>query len=301
MLKAFAAALLFAAATEATSPIAGPYNSSTAILTNPLMDSSDQRIHVVFPSGQNVKPGMKFPLIAYAHGMGNDAGKDYTELFTGLASFGYIITSHYACLNGCYDEKVSLPGDPSNFGAYYKEQLKAVDWARQEAANGNEVFANLDAAGAAGIAGHSMGGQSTLFSSSYSNATDHNIGSAALHHAFTHEYPGPSVPFFAFTGQLDYIALPRQTYAFFDAEDAHKTKCLSDKQDAGHFEPEDDWQPWPSYNPLVPQYTASFFKIHLEDKKTEFGIDFWELLYGTEEDSICGGANGDMNKCDMRA
>ena len=51
-----------------------------------------------------------------------------------------------------------------------------------------------------GVAGHSMGGQATVFSSSYGNATGHRIRAAVMHHAFTHDYPAPTVPFLAFTG-----------------------------------------------------------------------------------------------------
>jgi predicted alpha/beta hydrolase len=194
-----------------------------------------------------------------------------------------------------------LPDDPICFGSYYEQQLLTIDWAREEARAGNEVFKDLNPDAPAGVAGHSMGGQSALFASSYANATEHNIAAAVYHHAYTHEYPGPSVPFLAFTGQLDYVALPRQTqYSFFDAGDANPVKGLSDRVEADHFEPEDDFMPWSSYNPLVPQYTAAWFKLHLENKRSEFGLDFHEWIYGEGAGSICGGDDGEMKKCDMR-
>lgn len=193
-----------------------------------------------------------------------------------------------------------MPDDPICFGSYYEQQLLTIDWAREEARAGNEVFKDLNPDAPAGVAGHSMGGQSALFASSYANATEHNIAAAVYHHAYTHEYPGPSVPFLAFTGQLDYVALPRQTYNFFDAGDANPVKGLSDRVEADHFEPEDDFMPWSSYNPLVPQYTAAWFKLHLENKRSEFGLDFHEWIYGEGAGSICGGDDGEMKKCDMR-
>lgn len=52
-----------------------------------------------------------------------------------------------------------------------------------------------------GIAGHSMGGQSTVFASSLGNASGSNITAAVMHHAYTHAYPAPQVPFLAFTGE----------------------------------------------------------------------------------------------------
>jgi hypothetical protein len=79
-----------------------------------------------------------------------------------------------------------------------------------------------------------------------------------------------------------------------------KVKGIIDKKDAGHFEPEDIWLPWKTYNPLIPQFTAAWFKLHVENKKSEFGIDFEAMLYGNGTNSICGGDDGGMSKCDIR-
>ena len=152
------------------------------------MDSSDHRINVVYPAENG-----SFPLIAYAHGLDNDAGKDYSDLFSGLASFGYVITAHFACKEGCKDDRAGHWLDPPGFAHYYKQQLLAIRWAREQAASGNAVLRKVDFTRGVGIAGHSMGGQSTVYSSSYTNASAHNITAAVMHHAYTHEYPAPQV------------------------------------------------------------------------------------------------------------
>merc|ERR1719408_561988 len=118
----------------------------------------------------------------------------------------------------------------------YKEQLKVIDWAKQQGAAGDVVFKNVNFDIGVGIAGHSMGGQATVYSSS-SHGTGHDIKAAVMHHAYTHSYPAPIVPFLAFTGSADVIALPRRTEGFFNAKGADATRGFVNKQGATHFEP----------------------------------------------------------------
>jgi hypothetical protein len=116
----------------------------------------------------------------------------------------YVIASPRACDIGCADDKASLPDDPLGFAHYYMQQLKAIDWAKTVP---DDVFKTVNFTAGVGIAGHSMGGQATVFSASYQNASDHGIKAAVMHHAFTHEYPGPSIPFLAMTGAVHCAAL----------------------------------------------------------------------------------------------
>ena len=41
------------------------------------------------------------------------------------------------------------------------------------------------------------------------NTTEHNIKAAVMHHAYTHSYPAPQVPFLAMTSALDATASPK--------------------------------------------------------------------------------------------
>ena len=282
--------------------ITGPYKMASTTLQNvATLDSSDQRVNLHYPVTTNNTPindNHSFPLIAYAHGLDN-AATDYTKLFESLVSFGFIVAAHWSCLEGCSDDKTSLPYDPPGFGHYYQQQLLVVDWMR----NQTSLPCSINFTVGVAIAGHSMGGQSTLFSSSLNNASQHGIVVAAMHHAFTHEYPAPSIPFLAFTGSEDVIAWSTMTEKFYNAaaEGHNQTRGYINKADADHFEPEDPFFPfYYSYNPMVGPYTAAFFKLIMEKKKIEFGINYEEMIYGNSTTiSICHGGDGKMTKCEM--
>lgn len=279
-------------------PIKGPYTPKRTVFTNQLLDSTDHRINVVYPAEAG-----NFPLIVYAHGLNNDAAKDYSVLFDGLVSFGYIIMAHSSCYDGCKDDKDTLAWDPEGFGHYYKQQLHVIEWAKTRAGSTSTdpVLSKVDFSHGIGIAGHSMGGQSTVFSASFQNATDLGITAAVMHHAFTHEYPAPQVPFLAFTGSEDYVAGSYMTDRFFSADGACPTKGMVDSSVFGHFEPEDNWLPWKTYNPLIPQFTAAWFKLHLEKKNSEFGVNFQEMIYGNGTQSLCHGGDGAMKRCEVHS
>merc|ERR1719329_684435 len=94
----------------------------------------------------------------------------------------------------------------------------------------------LDVDVGVGVAGHSMGGQATLFSSSALGA-GYNIKAAVMHHAYTHSFPAPEVPFLAFTGTRDLTASPSMTHGFYNASGASPVKGLVNKAGANHQEP----------------------------------------------------------------
>jgi hypothetical protein len=286
-------------------PIFGPYmHQSNTTITLPSLDSSDRRVILHFPIDPATNASYlnkSFPLISYAHGLDNEV-TDYTRLFAGIVSFGYIIAAHHACKEGCHDDPLSLRYDPPGFGNYYQQQLKVIDWLMSNASSKTSLPCTIDLTNGVAIAGHSMGGQSTLFSSSYDNASMHNISAAAMHHAFTHEYAAPAIPFLAFTGGEDVVAFPSMTEKYYKAKGTHtvSSKGIIYKSNADHFEPEDPFFPvYYSYNPLVAQFTAAWFKIHLEKKNMEFGINFYDMIYGNLTSSVCHGGDGGMTKCEM--
>ena len=240
-------------------------------------------------------------------GLNNDAGADYNNLFDDLASWGYVTISHYACQYGCNEDTKSLWWDPPFFGNYYRQQLLAIDWALDNLETELEAQGILlDTSNGVGVAAHSMGGQSALFASSYNNitATKVPITAAVLHHAFSHEFPAPQVPFIAFTGEEDFIAPPSMSKQIFnstkDDMPLMTSRGYANKASAGHLENEDwenaglvsDW-----YNPLIPQFTAAWFKLHLEMKNAKFGFNFEEMIYGGGETSICNGGDGVIEEC----
>merc|ERR1719335_1453976 len=178
----------------------------------------------------------------------------------------------------------------------YKEQLKVIDWAKQQGSSGDEVFKNANFDIGVGIAGHSMGGQATVYSSS-SHGSGHDIKAAVMHHAYTHSYPPPIVPFLAFTGSADIIAFPSMTQGFFNAKGANPIRGRVDKTGATHFEP----------NPLggagapknLGKWTAAWFKVYLDETPQSAGVDYKMFIFGTDKDSLCHGGDGAMTKCDV--
>jgi len=260
------------------------------------MDSTSHTIDVWYPA--EVMLGQKFPLISYSHG--NTAGGralpgDYGVLLSTMSAYGYIIAAHESCNSGCA-RGGTLPFDPPGFATMYKEQLKVIDWAKQQGGAGDAVFKNANFGIGVGISGHSMGGQATVYSSS-SYGSGHGIKAAVMHHAFTHSYPPPIVPFLAFTGSADIIAFPSQTEGFFNAKGADPIRGRVNKQGATHFEP----------NPLggagaprnLGMWSAAWFKVFLDETPQAGGVDYKALIFGNASDSLCNGGDGAMTKCDV--
>ena len=117
----------------------------------------------------------------------------------------------HECDVGCVTDCASLQHDPPCFGNYYQRQLDAITWAQQELFLNTPLYDAeplplVDFSHGVGIAGHSMGGQATLFSSAYFNTSAHDIRAAVLHHAYSHTFPAPTVPYLVFTGAEDTTA-----------------------------------------------------------------------------------------------
>ena len=89
---------------------------------------------------------------------------------------------------------------------------KAIDWATSAA---TPLSSRINVSAGVGVAGHSMGGQATLYSSSTDGTRTHDIRAAAMHHPYTHSYPKPTVPYIVFTGDKDAIATPAMAEAIY--------------------------------------------------------------------------------------
>ena len=143
-----------------------------------------------------------------------------------------------------------------------------------------------------------MGGEATVFSSSYNNASDYDIKAAVMHHAFIRdEHPAPQIPFLAMTGSDDSTADPAETEKYFNASGANPHRGFVNKKGATHMEPIGSLKE--AYNPLLAQFTASWFKIYLDLTPQAYGVDFDAMLFGKDGHSICGGGDGAMAECEM--
>jgi pimeloyl-ACP methyl ester carboxylesterase len=250
------------------------------------MDSSDRTIHVWYPTNGT----STFPLIAYAHGLGGGgiaAPVGYSQLMTAMAEFGYIVTLHGACNLGCDDVPRGWPG-------YYRQQLEVLSWAKRMAGSGDAVMRRVNLDIGFGIAGHSMGGQSTLYSSSFLNASSNNIRCAVMHHPFTDAYPAASVPALFLTGTADTIAPASMARNAFNAPGINPIRGFANKQGATHYGPI-----FLGYDPLIAQFTAAWFKLFLDKIPRDQFVDYDSLIFGSGS-SLCTGAYGTVAECTVR-
>ena len=136
-----------------------------------------------------------------------------------------------------------------------------------------------------------------MFSSSFNNASGYGIKAAVKHHAFTHEYLAPQVPFLAMTGSSDTTADPSMTKNYFNAPGANPHRGFVNKKGATHMEPIGPVVE--AYNPLLAQFTPAWFKVYLDLTPQAYGVDFDAMLFGKDSRSICGGGDGEMAECEM--
>ncbi len=277
---------------------AGPYDTKEAKFTVPTLDSSNQLVDCFYPVGNAASNGSSFRLLSYSHGLfGGDIMEPvgYFSLFRDLASFGYVVVATRACAFGCRDDQASLPHDPARFAHYYKQQLLAIEWAASS--RSMEPFDLVDFA-RIGIAGHSMGGQATLFSSSGANASAHNVSAAVLHHAYSHEYPSAQVPALVFTGAIDETALPSWSKTMYDNVAAPLAKGFVNRKRTAHWEP--ITEPFGQYHPELALFTAAWLKLFVDETPVADGFNYEALLFGNASDSLCGGGDGSMEECEVR-
>ena len=158
----------------------------------------------------------------------------------------------------------------------------------------DDVFGRIAWGVGTAVLGHSMGGQATVFSSSYENATNYDVRAAVMHHAYTHEFPAPQVPFLAFTGVEDLTAPPSMAKGFFLAPNAHARRGYVNRKWTTHHEPD-----ILNYNSLLPQFTAAWLKIYLDQTPQADGNDYHRMIYGNSTDSLCNGGDGSMEACEV--
>lgn len=270
----------------------GPYKTKAKTFSDNRFDWSDTSIDVVYPVTEENKT---FPLIAYAHGFGALAYDHYHDLFETLASWGYVIVAPKTCRYGCLSwwNCHSLKDDPMCFGHYYKMQLLAIDWAREGSAH-----LPIDFSVGVGVAGHSMGGQATMFSAAY-GAASHDIRAAVLHHPYSHSAAAvTTTPFLVFTGTNDTLAPPEMTESIFNAAGAYAERGMVNRIGAGHSEAS-EWGNGEYYNAGLAWFTVAYFKVHLDRTPKANGINFEELVYADRNDTLCHGGDGAMAKCTL--
>lgn len=137
-----------------------------------------------------------------------------------------MIAAPDSCSIGCTDKSKGRPWTDCSeglnsdglFGPWYGEQLKAIDWMRNQSlanASAPAFFRTIDWSTGVGVAGHSMGGQSTTVAAQAGCAQKWDIRAAALIHPAQGALPGGknsgsamSVPTAAFTSTGDKLCNP---------------------------------------------------------------------------------------------
>jgi len=288
-------------------PIIGSYATQRKVYPVSTLDGSSQEVVVTFPS--NGTSQEKFPLISYAHGMfgGGTDILGYVDLFHQLASYGFVVAAHKSCSNGClhpggaskYTNCAGLLNvEPFNKGwdSYYGESLKTIEWARN---SGSNVTLPINWTTGVGIAGHSMGGQSTTIAASSKCSQEYDIRAGVIHHPANGELShgqfgnigeNVSIPMAAFTSSGDGIW--NETYGIWNAMNGTSiNKIYRDVKGFSHLEPV--LSP-PIENPYLATYTAAWFAIYLKGEKNANDESF-QLIYGNRSDSICN--YSEMVKC----
>ena len=260
------------------------------------MDDSDKIIDVVYPT-----KGGPFPLISFLHGFAEgNAGvmESYAPFLLELSSWGFVVVAPRACTAGCVDCRFVSVKDPPCYGHYYKQQLLAIDWAKFHA---HATALPIDRQAAVGIAGHSMGGQATMFSSGKDEYAGYNITAAVMIHPYTHTVLPPKVPTLVFTGTADTVAPPAMAREIFNAT-LGEARAFVNAVNKTHFEPEVDVTNLPhkdakNYNPLLAKFVAAWFKIFVTGERDLVDQEFNDLIFGSAPTSLCHGGDGIMEEC----
>jgi len=293
------AAACMIAVVGAAAPKKGP--RATARVTNYKIEGTDSgKMHVYYPS--DAQEGEQFPLISYAHGLagGSIDLLGYTAMFNQLASWGFVVVAPNTCNLGCSDpvkspwadcNQVAVTGknpDADGWNTWFGEQLKAIEWAKQQ---DDKVLNLVDWNYGVSIAGHSMGGQATAWAAHSNCTTQYNIKAAAVHHGVwgtTNDQIGVPLAAFGSTGDA---SISMKTKQMFDQSPVYP-KIWRYLKGSSHLEPVTEP---PAENPLLATFTAAWFKYNIGQDPDG---TFHDMIFDTTDpDSMCN--SQEMDTCTL--
>jgi len=224
-----------------------------------------------------------------------------------MASYGFVVAAPKSCNEGCTkpggSSKYTCAGlpkvQPAGWPGYYGEQMKTIEWAKNTSSSKRAGIDAIDWAAGVGIAGHSMGGQSTAIAACKSCAEAYGIKAAVLHHAANGDTKGGknvgvniTLPTAYFTSSGDSIW--KETRDLWQNMPAGPPRVYRDQVGFSHLEPvcTGPWKSCKTENPFLATYTAAWFKIYLNG---ETSGDYYDMIYGSAKSSICKYAN--MTEC----
>lgn len=236
---------------------------------------------IYYPKG---KAGERFPFISYAHGTGagreGGALKVYRTLLTTIASAGFVVVATDTCpTKECY-------------ARFALDQVATIKACREDPGL-HPALATADF-GRVGVAGHSMGGMSTISaagggrgqgnSSSTAPLIDpkeYNISVAVSQHPCHAPAAGVTIPIMFTAGTSDAICPDSNSKNAFGELGSEVPRVLFDIVGNGHFDPTDDPREPPSARANSEDAAvALFFSCWLR------GEDCGKV-YGASGDAIC--------------
>lgn len=303
----FTGALLFATSVDAS---LGPYKTARKFFDVEEWDGSKSgQIDVYYPDG--AKDGETFPLISYAHGAAGGGKLDilgYFQLFSDIASYGFVVAAPNLCNVGCSDKEMHPYADCNpaaqatrgGWSTWFGQIFKTIEWSQNQTAAGDSVLSLVNHDVGYGIAGHSMGGQATTWAAHDDCAARWNVKAAVNHHGaggkIGKEQAAVNItktPFAAYTSSGDGCC---ETPTVVDYDNAQVApKVLRDAVGLSHLEPV--LEPGLGYNPKLATYTAAFMKIYLA-KDTEDVGTFHDMIFNeASEQHIC--KSQEMARCEV--
>lgn len=215
------------------------------------------------PTGRDTAPdraGAPYPLIVFAHGFGSDPGA-YETLLVDWAATGYVVGAPTFPLTSA-----SAPGGPDL--ADYVNQPGDVSFVvselRSESQRTSGLLSGLVDEGEIGVAGHSLGGVTTLGLVANTCCQDRRVKVAAVLSGDPIGFPGgtvmyPAMPLLFVHGDADQVVPYAASVAAFD--DAHIPKGLVTIEGGDHSSPVD---PHGAAFASVVRATTDFFDRYLK-------------------------------------
>jgi len=275
--------LLGAASAFSGAPIPqqGPFKTQSAQFTvGGLVAGGSQDAYIYWPLDAAEAGTAPLNVVAFGHGKkagGDRLDKSYSPLLSTIASYGLIVIAPLSCPDDlCLRELAQDLGTVLDACAANRTLHPAL--AR---ANFTRV----------GVAGHSMGGASSGYVASSSNATALGVHAYVGMHGTPVDYEAElSLPTLYTTGGEDRLVRPSVVKSSFEKSVGARPRVLAELSDADHFEPTDPRAGHLRLNP----YVAAFLMCHVAGDETSCA----KVYDATDASSLCNAFPGKMSQPD---